>query len=237
MEPLQFEFIDVMAGSPPQLSRWDRGDHEAAIHALDGALTRAGLPGELAPALRVLDRVEPLVAAGRRERETAQQKLHAASRALLAADGVIDVAGYGRTLAECAPWISDDAVGSVGVGDAARQVRMRATMTVFGLADGIYRKLRDHCSDVVTVIGGISDPPADVWQAQSFADASTRMIRAGREQDWAKFVRLNDEWNNVHSAARLLRETGQFETEMHFAGAPTDKGLVYLNWQAAIGPE
>jgi hypothetical protein len=108
--------------------------------------------------LRVLDRVEQLVAAGRREREAAQQKLDAATRGLLAADGDIDaaVAGYGDVLRETAPWISDDAVGSLGVGDAARQVRVRAVMTAFGLAPGIYQQLRDRCRDVVVVIAGIS---------------------------------------------------------------------------------
>ena len=187
--------------------------------------------------MKVLDRVEQLVAAGRREREKAGLRLEAANRALLAPDGDIEVAEYGRVLTELAPWISDDAVGSVGVGDAAGQVRMRATMTVFGMAAGIYQKLRDHCRDVVAVIAGIPDPPPDVWQTQSFADASTATIRHNREQDWTRFVRLSDQWNSIQAAAHLLRETGQFETQMHFAGAPTDLGLVYLNWQAAVGPE
>ena len=86
--------------------------------------------------MKVLDRVEQLVAAGRREREKAGLRLEAANRALLAPDGDIEVAEHGRVLTELAPWISDDAVGSVGVGDAARQVRMRATMTVFGMRPG-----------------------------------------------------------------------------------------------------
>jgi hypothetical protein len=229
---------DIMAGSPPgQFSRWDRGDHEAAIHALDGALTRAGLPGELQSALKVLARVEELVAAGRRERDKAQAKLEAATRVLLADEGEIDVAAYGAVLNECAPWISDDASGSIGVGDAGRQVRMRATMIVFGMASGIYRKLTDHCRDVVTLIAGVPDPPPEVWQASSFAEASTVMIRHGREADWASFVRLSEKWSNIHAAAALLRETGQFETQLHFDGAPVGLGLVYLNWQAAVGPE
>ena len=114
---------------------------------------------------------------------------------------------------------------------------MRATMTVFGMASGIYSKLRDHCRDVVTVIGGIPDPPADVWRVQSFADASTAMIRHNREADWAKLVRLHETWTNIQDAAKLLRETGQFEVEMHFDGAPTELGLLYLNWQGAVGPE
>jgi hypothetical protein len=45
----EFQYIDIMAGSPPgQFSRWDRGDTSAAIRALDAALTKAGRPGELA---------------------------------------------------------------------------------------------------------------------------------------------------------------------------------------------
>jgi hypothetical protein len=126
-------------------------------------------------------------------------------------------------------------VGSVGVGDAARQVRMRATMIVFGMASGIYQKLRDHCSDIVAALGGVPDPPADVWEASTIAEASTAMIRHNREQDWAKFVRLSETWSNIHSCARLLRETNQFESQLHFDGAPTDLGLIYLNWQAVVG--
>ena len=143
----------------------DGGIDEPAIHALDGALTKAGLPGEL---LRVLDRVEALVAAGRVERDKAQAKLEAATRGLLADVGEIDAAGYGRVLAEVAPWISADAVASVGLGDAARQVRMRAVMVTFGLSSGIYRKLTDHCRDVVAVIGGVR------IRRRSVADADGR---------------------------------------------------------------
>jgi hypothetical protein len=156
---------------------------------------------------------------------------------LLAADGDIDLAEYGRVSTELGPWISDDSVGSIGVGDAARQVRMRATMIVFGAATGIYSKLTDHCRDVVAVIGLVPDPPPDVWQAQSYADASTAMIRHYREADWTKFLRLSDEWTSIHAAARLLRETRQLESQLHLDGAPTELGLVYLNWTAAVGKE
>jgi hypothetical protein len=219
--------------APP---RAHRGDHDGAIHALDAALTKAGLPGALNPALRVLDRVDELVAAGRAERDKAQFRLEAANRALLA-DGPIDVAEYGRVLTELAPCISDDAVGSIGVGDAARQTRMRAVMVVFGMATGLYQQLSDHCRDVVAVIAGIPDPPVDVWQTQSSGEAGTAMIRHGREADWAKFVRLADEWTSIHAAGRLLRETGQFESQLHFDGAPTALGVEFLNWQAAAGGE
>ena len=140
MEP--FQYIDIMAGSAPGSSRWDT-NAEGALHALDDVLTKAGMPGSLAPALKVLDRVEELVAAARVERDNARGKLEAATRVLLA-DGELDVAEYGRVLAEIAPWIDENAPASVGVGDAARQVRVRAITTVFAMATGLYRGLRDH---------------------------------------------------------------------------------------------
>jgi hypothetical protein len=211
----EFQFIDIMAGAPPGPSRWDHNP-EGAIHALDDALAKAGLPGELSPALKVLERVGQLIDAGRAER---------------------DLDAYAAVLRECEPWISDDAAGSTGVGDAARQVRVRAVMTVFGMASGLHQKQRNRCRDVVAVIAGIPDPPADVSQAQTVAAASTLMIRHGREQDWAKFVRLNDQWLAIHAAGRLLRESGQFESELHFNGAPTELGLMYLNWEGAVGKE
>jgi hypothetical protein len=204
-----------MAGAPPGPSRWDHNP-EGAIHALDDALAKAGLPGKLSPALRVLERVGQLIDAGRAERDRAHAKLEAATRALVAPDGEIDLDAYAAVLRECEPWISDDAAGSTGVGDAARQVRVRAVMTVFGMASGLHQKLRNRCRDVVAVIAGIPDPPADVSQAQTVAAASTMMIRHGRKQDWAKFVRLNDQWLAIHAAGRLLRESGQFESELHF---------------------
>jgi hypothetical protein len=168
----EFQFIDVMAGSPPGPSRWDT-NADGAIHALADALAKAGLPGELSPALKVLERVGQLVDAGRAERNRARAKLEAATRALVAVDGEIDVAEYGDVLREIAPWIDEQSPASIGVGDAARQVRVRAVMTVFGMASGLHQKLRDHCRDVVAVIAGILDPPADVWQAQTVAAAST----------------------------------------------------------------
>ena len=226
-------FVNIMGHDATMLSRWDRGDGEAAIHALDGALAKAGLPGALDPAVRVLERVEQLVDAGRTEREKARHRLEEANRRLLA-DGEIDVAEFGRVLNECAPWISDDAAGSLGVGEAARQVRSRAIMTVFAMATRLHQQLTAHCQDVVAAIAGISDPPAGVWQLQTTGEAGTLMIRAGREAEWASFVRLSDEWSAIHSAARLLRETGQFQAEMMFSG-PSDLCLVYLNWQAAVG--
>ena len=232
----EFAYLDIMAGAPPGPSRWDHNP-EGAIHSLDDALAKAGLPGELSPALKVLERVGQLIDAGRAERDRAHAKLEEATRALVAPDGEIDLDAYAAVLRECEPWISDDAAGSTGVGDAARQVRVRAVMTVFGMASGLHQKLRNRCRDVVAVIAGIPDPPADVSQAQTVAAASTLMIRHGREQDWAKFVRLNDQWLAIHAAGRLLRESGQFESELHFNGAPTELGLMYLNWEGAVGKE
>jgi hypothetical protein len=233
----QFQFLDIMAGTSPQgLSRSDRGDHEGAIRTLDVALAKAGVVDALAPALKVLDRAEELVAAGRRERDRAQLELEAANRALLA-DGEIDLSGYGRTLAELAPWISENPAASIGVGEACRQVKMRATMIVFGMVGELYRRLSAHCKDVVTVIGGIPNPPPDVWQVQGRGAAGTVMIRHGREADWAKFVRLSDEWDAIHACGALLRETGQLQTELMFPAGPTDLCTVFLNWEPAVGGE
>jgi hypothetical protein len=226
---------DIMGVDATRPSRWDHGDGEAAIHALDVALEKAGLPGAVDPALRVLARVEELVAAGRTEREKARHRLEEANRRLLG-DGVIDVAEYGAVLTECAPWIDENAPASAGVGEAARQVRSRATAMVFGMASTIHQQLTAHCRDVVAVIAAVPAPPAEVWSAQTIAQASTLMIRAGREADWAKFVRLSDEWSSVHAAGRLLRETGVFQSEMMFSG-PSDLCTVYLNWSSAVGEE
>ena len=122
----------------------------------------------------------------------------------------VDVAEYGRVLAETAAWIDEKAPGSVGVGDAARQVRVRAIMTVFGMASGLYQQLRDRCVDVVAGIAAVPAPPAGVWQLQTSGDAETAMVRAGRETDWANLVRLSDEWDSCHAAASCSARPGSF---------------------------
>ena len=211
------------------------GDPDGAIHALDGALVKAGLPGALDPAVRILERAQRLADAGRAEREAARTRLDAATRVLMV-DGPVDLSAYSRVLAEVGPWISDDGPASVGVGDAARQVRARAAATVFAMASGLHRQLRDRCCEVVAGIAAVPAPPAGVWSTQTVADAGGLMIRAGRETDWAQFVRLSDQWDAIHAAGRLVRETNQFGGELLFTG-PTDLCLVFLNWEPAVGPE
>ena len=75
----EFPHIDVMAGTAPTSSRWDRGDHDGAIRALAAVLEQAGLPG-FAPAERHLERAEELASAGRAERDRAAQQLEVAIR-------------------------------------------------------------------------------------------------------------------------------------------------------------
>jgi hypothetical protein len=201
-----YGYINIMEGSPPGASRWDdAGRAEGAIRTLDDLLTKAGLPGRMTLALRLLGRTEELVAASRVKRDAAQAKLEAAHRSLLA-DGEIDLDGYADVLRECAVWIDENGPASIGVGDAARSIRVRAVMTVFGQVSGLYRQLRDRAIDIVAVIGGIPELPREIWSVQKYGEASTLMIRANREADWAQLVRMSDAWDNVHAAGRLLRK-------------------------------
>jgi hypothetical protein len=201
-----YGYINIMEGSPPGASRWDdAGRAEGAIRTLDDLLTKAGLPGQMTLALRLLGRTEELVAASRVKRDEAQAKLEAAHRSLLA-DGEIDLDGYADVLRECAVWIDENGPASIGVGDAARSIRVRAVMTVFGQVSGLYRQLRDRAIDIVAVIGGIPELPREIWSVQKYGEASTLMNRANREADWAQLVRMSDAWDNVHAAGRLLRK-------------------------------
>ena len=79
-------------------------------------------------------------------------------------DGPIDTAAYAAVLREASPWISEDSAASIGLGDAARQVRMRAVMVVFGTASGLHSQLRDRARDVVA---GIASIPARLALAAS----------------------------------------------------------------------
>jgi hypothetical protein len=230
----EFQFIDIMSGSAPGAgSRWDNaGNADGVIRTLDTALTKAGVPGQLQSALGLLDRCEEFVAAGRVKRDEARQRLEQANRKLLED---VDVDAYVAALRDCEPWISDDSPASAALGDAARQTRVRAVMVTFSLASTLYRRLSDHCADVVASIASIAAPPDDVWGVQTIGEASTLMIRAGRESDWAHFVRLGgEEWSAIMAAAKLLRETGQFGADLHFPdGAPANIAGTFLNWQAA----
>ena len=50
------EFLDATHTPLPTVSRWDRGDGQAAIQALDTALVKAGLVGRLEAPMRLLAR-------------------------------------------------------------------------------------------------------------------------------------------------------------------------------------
>jgi hypothetical protein len=229
--------IDITAAAPGGVSRWDTNG-DGAIHALDAALEKAGLPDALRPALTLLDRAQELVDAGRTERDRAHQLVERAARRLVTPEGDVNVAEYGDLLASVAVWIDEASPASLGVGDAARQVRQRAVLVAFGMASGLHSQLRDRARDVVAEIARIDDPPADLWRLQKSAEASVSMIRAGRETDWAQYVRLSDQWTAIHAAARLVRETRQLDNELIFpGGCPVDLGLLYLNWQGAVGAE
>jgi hypothetical protein len=232
----KFEYIDIMRTSGMRgPSRWNDADSgEGAIGTLDTVLAKAGLPGLLDPALVQLRRIEEVVGAARFKRDEARRRLEEANRALLA-DGVIDLDVYADVLRDVAPWIDEDGPASVGVGDAGRQLRVRAIMTVFGMASGIYQRLRDHAKDIVREIAAV-DLPAGVWQLGSNSEAAALMAREGRDVGYGRLVRANDQWVNVLEAAKLLRETGQFEAELMFpGGCPVDLGTVYLNWEAPAG--
>ena len=222
------QFIDFSYADPKMPTRWEHGDGEGALRALDAALERVGLVDALRPAFKLLDRAEELVAASRVERRAAEARLEEANRRLLASDGVIDVAGYGRVLAECAPWISDDSAAAVGVGDAARSVRSRATATVFAMSPGVYQQLQVRCREVVDECAAIPALPREVWSATSSGQAQLLAVRAGQEVAWSQLVRTGDMWDQIHSAGQLLRETGVFAGELMFT-FPTSIAVALLN--------
>jgi hypothetical protein len=230
-------FIDVMATSVPQPSRWDRGDAGGAIRTLDAELAKAGLPGRLAEPLRLLTRAEELAEAGRREKEAAAARMEAATAALLA-DGPLDLAAYGQALAGVAPWLDSEAgapAALVGIWNAGHRLRSNAQQMVFGMAHGLHAELQRVCAQVVAEVAAVPALPQGVWTAATSGQASTLAIRAGLESAWSSLVRLGDRWDTIHAAALLLRETGQFQQDlMDLDGCPTELGLLFLNWQPAV---
>jgi hypothetical protein len=229
------DYIDAMAGPGiPQVSRWDRGDGAAAIRALDGALVKAGLPGRLVPALRLLDRAEALASSARVAKEQAAARMEQATKALLA-DGPVDAPAYTRVILEAGPWLDDQAAGMVGVMQASQRVQANATQTAFALVPAVYRELQGVCAEVVAEVAAVPTLPAGVWSAATSGLASTAAIRAGREEAWAQLVRLGIRWDDIHAAAELLRESGMLAGELLFpAGCPERLGTLFLNWQPAL---
>jgi hypothetical protein len=224
--------IDFTHLETPQPSRWDRGDGQSAITALDSALERAGLPGRLEASKRLLERAEVLAAQAREAKLAARHKLGEANRTLLA-DGPVDTAAYGAVLVELAPWLDEESAGMLGVMQACHQVRGNATQTTFAMAPGLYADLADVCRGIVAECAAVPSLPREVWSATSGGEAAALAVRANREADFARLTRCGDKWDAVHAAAALLRETGVFQGELLFAG-PVSVCTQFRNWSAAL---
>jgi hypothetical protein len=228
------EFIDLMSQpGVPQLSRWSRGEGATAIAALDEALVKAGLPNRLEAPKRLLDRGEELAGQARAAKQAAADRLEQANRLLLAG-GHVDVTAYGRVLVEVGPWLDDQAAGMVGVMQASHRATANASQTVFAMAGGLYQELQRVCAEVVAEVAAVPALPRAVWAAAGI-EAPSVAIRAGCEGAWATLVRAGDQWDRVHQAAGLLRETGVFQQELIFpGGCPSEVGSQFLGWQDAV---
>jgi hypothetical protein len=225
-------WLNIMGFDATQLSRWDRLDGAAAVEALAGALRAAGLPdGQLEAPMRLLAQAEDLAGQARAAKDAARQRLEQANRALLA-EGP-DLARYGATLGELAPWLDEESAGMIGVMQAAARIRSNATQVTFALVPSLYAVLQKACADVVAQAANVPVLPNGVWAAPTTGEASTLAIRAGLETEWAQLTRLGDRWDAIHSAAQLLRESGQFQSQLMFA-CPTAIGVMFLGWEAAL---
>jgi hypothetical protein len=226
-------YIDIMAAPMAQRSRWDHGDGAGTVRTLDDAMAKAGLPGQLEVPLRLLARAEELAEAARAAKAAAGHQLEAADQALYA-DGPIDAAAYGRIRVEVDPWLLGEAAAMQGMMAAVHRVQGNATATTFAMADSLYAKLQAVCREVVGEIAAVPPLPREGWSATTTGQASTLAIRANRELEWARLVKARDQFDAVHSAAALLRETGQFQAQLNFpGGCRTEVGIRYLNWEAA----
>jgi hypothetical protein len=226
-------FIDIMGVDASRQSRWDKHDGETAVVALAEALKRAGLPADLLAApKRLLAQAEALAAQARTAKDAARQRLDAANRALLA-DGPVDTAGYAAMLTETAPWLSADGPAMGGLMQAVAQIRGNATQVAFALAPSLYAELQKVCAEVVADAESVAALPGEVWSSTSSGQASELAVRAGRESDWAALTRAGIRWDAVHDAGQLLRETGQFQSQLNFS-CPTALGVCFLNWLPAM---
>ena len=172
------------------------------------ALERAGLTGQLEAPKRLLDRAEALAAQAREAKLAARKRLEEANRALL--EGMPDAAAYGAALTECGPWLDEESAGMIGMMQASAQVRSSALATAFAMATGLYSQPQEVRREVVAETAAVPELPREVWSAASSGQASTVAIRAGREADWARIVRLGDRWDSIHAAAQLLRRPASF---------------------------
>ena len=228
------EFIDLLSQPSPRPSRWDHGAGEGAIRALDNGLRKAGLPGRLAPAQRLLDRAEELAEAARQAKAAATSRMEGATWALLA-DGPIDLDACAVTVTGAAVWLDERSPAMLGAMGAAGRTQANATQVVFGMAPGIYAELQQACEQVVGEVAAVAQLPNPVWTAATSGLASTVAIRGGHEQAWTQLVKLGARWDDIHAAAALLRETGVFQAQLLFpAGCPGDLGTQFLGWEAAV---
>ena len=224
-------WIDIMGVDATRQSRWDKHDGETSIAALDGALVAAGLPDRLAAPRRLLAQAEALAGQARTSKDAARNRLQQANRALFA-DGPVDVGGYGATLVECGPWLSEEAPGMVGVMQAVAQIRVTQRR---------WRSLwQPVCTPSCRRFAAVSSrrprrfPFCRAAVVVDFGRAGVGVaVRAGREADWAALVRAGIRWDAVHDAAQLLRETGTFGAQMNFS-CPTAIGVRFLNWLPAV---
>jgi hypothetical protein len=235
----QREHIDFTDLETPRPSRWDRGDGDGAIRGLVEALDRAGLPDQLQASRRLLDRAEELAEQARRGKDAARQRLDSATRALLA-DGPVDVDAYAATLAEVGPWLDSDveagrgAPAMAGLMDAVHRTRANAVQAAMAEATGLYQRLQGICAQVVAEITMVPALPAGVWAATTSGQAGQAAIEAGYDLAWSTLVRAGIRFDAVHAAGELLRETGQFTSELNFPqGCPTRIGVQFLGWEAA----
>jgi hypothetical protein len=228
------EYIDIMAHPAVSPSRWDRGDGETAIRALEAALELAGLPDALEAPKRLLARAEQVGEAARQAKQAARERLAAATEALLG-DGPLDAAAYGQVVGELAPWLDDNSAAMIGMMTALDRLRANATATAMGQATGLYAALQGVCREVVAEIAAVPAMGRQVMAATNTAEASSAAMRAGRELEWGRLVRLGERFDAVHAAALLLRETGALDALLLFqGGCPTEVGVMFLGWQDAV---
>ena len=143
-------------------------------------MVKAGLPGRLEPAQRLLAQGEQLFEQARREKEAAADRLEQATTALLTA-GAGAAAAYGQVLVEVGPWLGDQPAAMAGVMNAGHRAQANATQTAFAMAHGLYRELGQVCAEAVAEVAAVPALPREVWLSTSGGQAAEAAIRAGHE--------------------------------------------------------
>lgn len=228
------EFIDFTNVEVPRPSRWDRGDGAGAIGTLVEACERAGVPGQLQTSQKLLARAEQLSETARQAKADAAERIRVAMEAL-AAPGPVDVDHLADVLVATGVWLDNDAPGMGALWNAAQQLRANAVQLAMAEATGIFQRLQGICAKVVAEIAAVPALPRQVWAATSSGAAGELAIHTGHEFAWSMLVKAGGRWDAIHTAAGLLRETGQFTAELNFPnGCPTRIGVMFLNWQPAV---